>query len=73
MAVLHKADFFQAQMNECRHLAVHSNNRNDREFWLKMAQRWQGLLEGQSDTNAPQRLEKIIFQRRRFAKQYRAA
>jgi hypothetical protein len=49
MAILHKADFFQAQINECRHLAVHSNNQNDREFWLKMAQRCQGLLEGNSD------------------------
>src|SRR5262249_1401436 len=75
MAMLHKADFFQAQINECRHLAKYSENQNDRQFWLKMAQRWEGLLEGRSpDTPAPQRIEKIIFRRaRRFANRYRAA
>ena len=74
MAMLYKADFFQAQINECRHLAAHAKNHNDREFWVKMAQRWQGLLEGRPpDTTAPERLEKLIFRRRRFAKQYRAA
>ena len=45
MAMLLKPDFFQAQINECKHLAKHSENRNDREFWLKMAQRWEGLLD----------------------------
>src|SRR5215471_15589248 len=53
MAMLYKADFFQAQINECRHLAAHSKNHNDREFWVKMAQRWQGLLEGHSDAPRP--------------------
>jgi len=64
-ATLHKPEFFQAQINECRHLAAHAKNQIDREFWLKMAQRWQGLLEGRfPDTTAPQRIEKIIFRRR---------
>jgi hypothetical protein len=74
MAMLYKADFFQAQINECRHLAAHSKNHNDREFWVKMAQRWQGLLEGHSDAPVPQRVEKVTFQRRfAFAKRHRAA
>jgi hypothetical protein len=74
MAMLHKPEFFQAQIKECKHLATHSKSQNDRQFWLKMAQRWQGLLEGRSpNTTAPQRIEKIIFRRRRFAKQYDAA
>jgi hypothetical protein len=58
MAMLHKPDFFQAQINECKHLAKYSENRNDREFWLKMAQRWEGLLRP-SDAIAPERVEKI--------------
>ena len=74
-ATLHKPEFFQAQINECRHLAAHAKNHNDREFWVKMAQRWQGLLEGHSDAPVPERVEKVTFQRRRFAfaKRHRAA
>jgi hypothetical protein len=64
--MIQRTDFFQAEVNECKHLAAHSKDQNDRDFWLKMAQRWQGLLEGrQSDPPAPQRVEKIVFQRRR--------
>ena len=75
MAMLYKADFFQVQINECRYLAAHSKSHNDREFWVKMAQRWQGLLEGHSNAPVPERVEKLTFQRRRFAfaKRHRAA
>jgi hypothetical protein len=75
MAMFQRADFFQAEVNECKHLAAHS--KDHRDFWLKMAQRWQGLLEGrQSDPPTPQRVEKIVFHRRRqfaFGKGHRAA
>src|SRR5262249_13733291 len=71
--MLHKADFFQEQINQCRRLAAQASNKNDREFWLKMTQRWEGLLVGRPST-APERVEKIIFARaRRFANRYRAA
>ena len=74
IAMLHKADFFQEQINQCRRLAGQASNKNDREFWLKMTQRWEGLLVGRyADATAPERVEKIIFRRRRFANRYRAA
>jgi hypothetical protein len=69
MAMLHKADFFEEQINQCRRLAALASNKNDREFWLNMTQRWEGLLQP-SDATAPERVEKIIFRRRRW---YRAA
>jgi hypothetical protein len=43
-AMLETADFFEAQIKQCRDSATRSNNKNDREFWLKMANRWEGLL-----------------------------
>src|SRR5262245_7309856 len=53
--MLHKADFFQEQNNQCRRLAAQASNKNDREFWLQMAQRWEGLLvERYSDPSAPE-------------------
>jgi hypothetical protein len=75
IAMLHKADFFQEQNNQCRRLAAQASNKNDREFWLQMTQRWEGLLIGRySDATAPERVQKIIFRsRRRFANRYRAA
>jgi hypothetical protein len=75
MAILHKADFFQEQINKCRRLVAQASNKNDREFWLEMKQRWEGLLAGRhSDATAPERVQKIIFRRaRRFANRHRAA
>jgi len=75
MAILHKTDFFQEQINQCRCLAAQASNKNDREFWMKMTQRWEGLLVARySDATAPERVQKIIFRaRRRFANRYRAA
>src|SRR6516162_5930300 len=53
MAMLHKADFFQEQINQCSRLAAQASNKNDREFWLQMTQRWEGLLRP-SDATAPE-------------------
>jgi hypothetical protein len=44
-AMLDTADFFETQIKQCTETAAHSRNKNDREFWLKMAARWEGLLE----------------------------
>jgi hypothetical protein len=38
-AMLETADFFEAQIKQCRDSAAQSTNKNDREFWLKMAAR----------------------------------
>jgi hypothetical protein len=75
MAMLHKADFFQEQINHCRRLTEQACNKNDREFWLKMTQRWEGLLIGRFSDDTGERIPKFSsFRRvRRFAKRYRAA
>ena len=76
MAMLHKADFFQEQINQCRRLAEQASNKNDRQFWLKMTQRWEGVLVGRSsDDTASERIPKFSSYGRvhRSAKRYRAA
>jgi hypothetical protein len=72
--MLETADFFEAQIKQCSDLAARSSNKNDREFWLKMANRWQGLLQvrqpGDASTDPVQRFR---YERLRFAKRRRAA
>jgi hypothetical protein len=36
-------DFFQKQAQECRRLAAQATGKNDREYWLRLAQRWEWL------------------------------
>ena len=43
--MLETADFFETQIKQCRDSAAQSSKKNDREFWLKMANRWEGLLQ----------------------------
>jgi hypothetical protein len=43
--MLETADFFEQQIMGCRSSAAQSRNKNDREFWLKLAARWEGLLK----------------------------
>jgi hypothetical protein len=43
--MLETTDFFEQQIKSCRSSATQCRNKNDREFWLKMAARWEGLLK----------------------------
>src|SRR5215472_10438242 len=52
---LETADFFEQRIKECRSSAVQSINKNDREFWLKMAARWEGLLKSRQTGDDPVR------------------
>ena len=45
MIVLNKTDFFQEQTVQCRALAARAASKTDREFWLRLACRWEGLLQ----------------------------
>jgi len=38
-------DFFQKEAQECRRLAARATEKNDREFWLRLAHRWESLLQ----------------------------
>ena len=40
-----KCDFFQEQIKKCNGLAQRASDKTDREFWLGMARRWEGMLE----------------------------
>ena len=40
-----KSDFFQKQIEKCNELTEQASNKTDRDFWLGMARRWEGMLE----------------------------
>jgi hypothetical protein len=80
--MLDTEDFFEERIKECRSSAAQSTNKNDREFWLKMAARWEGLLKsrqkGDEPVRRPDRFRRSIFRRsmllaRQTAKRHRAA
>ena len=50
--MLETADFFETQIKQCRDSAARSSKKNDREFWLKMANRWEGLLQARQPGDA---------------------
>jgi len=43
--MLETVDFFEQQIKQCRSSAAQCRNKTDREFWSKMAARWEGLLK----------------------------
>jgi hypothetical protein len=45
IAMLEMTDFFQKQVHECGRLAAEATGKNDREYWLRLAQRWEWLLQ----------------------------
>src|SRR5262249_1124410 len=44
------ADFFQRQAQECRKLSAQARGKNDREYWLRLAHRWEWLLQQPTPT-----------------------
>jgi hypothetical protein len=73
-AMLETTDFFQDQVKQCRKLAADASDKNDREFWLRLAHRWEGLLRAQrQDGGGVETVQKIRFERPIFAKRRRAA
>ena len=67
--MLETVDFFETQIKQCRDTAARSNKKNDREFWLKMANRWEGLLHARQPRNADaDHVQKFSFQRLRLAR-----
>jgi hypothetical protein len=45
IVMLEMSDFFQKQAQECRRLAAQASGKNDREYWLRLAQRWEWLVQ----------------------------
>jgi hypothetical protein len=74
IAMLETSDFFQDQAKQCRKLAADAHDKNDREFWLRLAHRWEGLLRNQQhDSAGVETVQKVRFERPIFAKRRRAA
>jgi hypothetical protein len=44
-AMLEMTDFFEKEAQGCRRLAAEATRKNDREYWLRLAQRWDWLLQ----------------------------
>jgi hypothetical protein len=62
-------DFFQKEALECRRLADRATEKEDREYWLRLAQRWERLLQPDSfEADQKPRFERLIFTKKRFAK-----
>jgi hypothetical protein len=66
--VIKKTDFFQKQIEKCNGLAQQASDKTDRDFWLGMTRRWEGMLEagerGTLDVEIKPRFERPIFKKR---------
>ena len=56
--MLEMTDFFQRQAQECRILAARARHKNDREYWLHLAQRWEWM--GQQNVTAKVKTARAI-------------
>jgi hypothetical protein len=70
--MLEPTDFFQQQINQCRDIAARTTDKNDREFWLRLAHRWEELLRAQQNGGTTETV-KVRFERPIFSKRRRAA
>jgi hypothetical protein len=74
IAMIETSDFFEDQVKQCRKLAAEASDKNDREFWLRLAHRWEGLLRAQKQDGAGvETIQKVRFERPIFTKRRRAA
>jgi hypothetical protein len=68
--MLQTTEFFQEQIKQCRDSAARSHNKGDHDFWLKMAHRWEALLQIRQPDGAGRytfRLHNLRFEKRRRA------
>jgi hypothetical protein len=49
--MLETNDFFQDQIKECNAQAARAVDKSDREFWRRLAQRWEELLQAKQRTS----------------------
>jgi hypothetical protein len=67
------ADFFQEQTKQCSDLAARASNKTDREFWLRLAHRWEELLTASQRGTLKVEVPTIRFERPIFKKRGRRA
>ncbi|MGA8699598.1 MAG: hypothetical protein WB689_38395 [Xanthobacteraceae bacterium] len=71
--LIEKSDFFRDQIRQCRSQAERAANKTDREFWLRLAQRWEELLQrGGAGLEADQKpsFARPISRNKTFAKRF---
>ncbi len=69
--MLETNDFFEDQITQCRAQAERAANKADREFWLRLAERWKELLRAKqpnSNDSRGQPPRKHRFGRTRFTR-----
>src|SRR6516162_7575004 len=47
-------DFFQNQARECKRLSAQASEKDDREYWLRLAHRWEWLFQQNGGTKTVQ-------------------
>jgi hypothetical protein len=73
MVMLEPSDFFEDQIKECNTQAARAVDKSDREFWRRLAHRWEDLLQarqrGGPNVEAVRTLRptRQIFSKRRAA------
>jgi hypothetical protein len=50
IVMLEIIDFFQKEAQECRRQAAKAAGKNNREYWLRLAQRWERLMQPDAAT-----------------------
>ena len=51
IAMLETVDFFENQIKECNAHADRALNKADREFWKRLAERWQQVLRAEKQSS----------------------
>jgi hypothetical protein len=69
IAMSEMTDFFQNQAGECKRLSAQASEKDDREYWLRLAHRWEWLFQqnGGTKTVQPFRATRSALDKR-FAK-----
>jgi len=71
--MLETNDFFQEQIRQCNSLAERASNKKDREFWLRLAHRWEQLVQARQRGTLNIEVPTLRFERRIYTKRRRAA
>jgi hypothetical protein len=67
--MLETRSFFQNQIKKCYDLAATASSESDREFWLRLAHRWEELLQAKQRGGPNfEAIHELRFERPLFAK-----
>jgi len=73
MVMRNPIDFFEEQKAQCCALATRAANKTDREFWLRLACRWEELLQAKQRGTLKVEVPTVRFERPIFKKRGRRA